>query len=328
MKPKLFPKALVTGATGVIGPDLVKRLIEGGYKVRALYRRYPEPKCLPDNVEAVQGDITNDETLRAAVKDIDLIFHLAAKGHVANPFSALDADYKRINAEGTHRLVAAAKAANVRRMIYFSTINVYGPGDLKKIYDENSPVKPATMYAETKAQAEELVLSEMPSVVLRLAAVYGPRMKGNYRRLLTSLKNKYFVMVGNGLNRRTLVHVQDVCQAAILAAGQEAVWGRIYNVTDGGIHTFQQIVRAMCSALGRGYPKIRIPQDLVRRTLGFVEDAFQLCGQKAPIGRFSVDKLLEDIAVRGDKIRTELGYRPMFNLETGWKNCVESMTNK
>jgi UDP-glucose 4-epimerase len=279
-------------------------------------------------VEAVQGDINDEESIREGVKDIDVIFHLAAKGHVANPSAILDSEFRYTNIEGTHRLVAAAKTAGVRRMIFFSTINVYGPGDLEKTYDENSPVEPATIYAESKAQAEEVVLSEMPSVVLRLAAVYGPRMKGNYRRLLSALKNRHFVMVGNGLNRRTLVHVQDVCQAAILAAGQEVVLGQIYNVTDGGIHTFQQIVRAMCSALGRGYPKIRISQNSVYRMLGFVEDAFRLFGQKAPIGRFSVDKLLEDMAVRGDKIRTELGYRPIFDLETGWKNCVESMTNK
>jgi UDP-glucose 4-epimerase len=274
-------------------------------------------------VETIRGDITDDETLKDAVKDIHIVFHLAAKLHGINPSSSLYADYRRVNVKGTRQLVAAAKSAGVSRMIYFSTINVYGHSDLKKINNENSPVKPTSIYAKTKAEAEKIVLSEMPSVVLRLAAVYGSRMKGNYQRLLAALKNRYFIMVGVGQNRRTLVYIQDVCQAAILAAGHIAALGQVYNVTDGEIHTFQEVVTVMCSALGRDYPKFRISEYPVRRILGFIEDAFTLFGQKAPIGRFTVDKLIEDLAVSGDRITKELGYQPQFDLEAGWKNCIQ-----
>jgi UDP-glucose 4-epimerase len=150
-------------------------------------------------------------------------------------------------------------------------------------------------------------------------------MKGNYPKLLAALKNRYFLMVGDGQNRRTLVHVQDVCRAAILAAEQEAAVGQTYNLTDGGIHTFQEILRAMCSALGRHLPRARIPESVVRRTMGFVEDAFEFCGRKAPVGRFTVDKLLEDFAVSGDRLMHELAYRPEIDLVTGWKNCIQSL---
>jgi UDP-glucose 4-epimerase len=326
MNPENRQRALVTGATGVIGPHLVKSLVESGFFVRALCRRHCKPRCLPDGVQIVQGDITDDQTLKAAVTDINVIFHLAAKLHQKNPSSSVYADYRRINVIGTHQLVTAAKAAGVSRMIFFSTINVYGHSDLKKIYTEDSPIKPVSVYAETKAEAEKLVLSEMPCVVLRLAAVYGPRMKGNYRRLLSALKNRYFIMVGDSQNRRTLVYVQDVCQAAILAAGDAAALGQIYNVTDGEIHTFQNIVRVMCSALGRDYPKFKISQSFIRQIFGLVEDSFELIGRKAPIGRFTIDKLIEDIAVSGDRITYELGYNPKFDLEAGWKNCVQSMS--
>jgi UDP-glucose 4-epimerase len=318
-------KALVTGATGSIGPSLVKRLLEAGYSVRALSRNPPERGCLPDGVEFFAGDISATMSLEEAVKDVDIVFHLAAKGHVVNPSPTLDTEYRAINVGGTRRLVAAAKKAGVHRMVYFSTINVYGPGDLEKVCDENSPINPVSIYGKTKAEAERIVLSEMRAVVLRLAAVYGPRMRGNYRALLAALKKGSFVMVGNGLNRRTLVHMEDVCQAAMLAAGDSAALGRVYNVTDGEIHTFQEIVRVMCSALGRDYPKFQISGYPVRRILGYVEDTLRLCGQKAPVGRFTVDKLLEDMAVKGDRIQNELGYQPKFELETGWKNCVQRM---
>ena len=318
-------RALVTGATGVIGPDLVKHLTENGYSVRALSRSLADPMIFPDEVETIRGDITDRDTLREAVKNVDVIFHLAAKLHINEPSNDLYEEYKRINIEGTHQLVTAAKAAGVGRLIFFSTINVYGPGDFKKIFDENSPLSPASAYAETKAQAEKVVLSEMPSVVLRLAAVYSPRMKGNYRRLLAALGKRYFLMVGDGQNRRTLVHVKDVCRAAILAAEQRSALGQTYNVTDGEIHTFQKILRVMCSTLGRDYPKIRISENVVRRIIGFVEDAFEFCGQRAPVGRFTVDKLLEDLAVSGDRLINDLEYRPEIDLETGWKNCIQNL---
>jgi len=326
MKSKVLPKALVTGATGVIGPELVKRLIEEGYSVRALCRSHHEPRGIPANVETIRGDITDDKILREAVKNVNIIFHLAAKLHEVKPSPNLRADYRRINIEGTRQLATAAMSAGVGRMIFFSTINVYDSCYQKDIHDENSTVKPSTIYAETKAEAENIVLSEMPSVVLRLAAVYGPSMKGNYRRLLAALRNRSFIMVGTGQNRRTLVHIQDVCQAAILTAAHASALGQVYNVTDGEIHTFQKIVRAICSALERGYPRFRISELQARRIFGFVEDAFELFGQKAPVGRFTVDKLLEDLAVRGDRITKELGYQPQFDLEAGWKNCVQRIS--
>ena len=325
MKLDIRQRALVTGATGVIGPDLVKNLIKNGYSVRALSRSKPDPMYFPDAVETIQGDITDRDTLKESVKNVDIVFHLAAKLHSSNPAPSLYAAYRRDNVLGTRRLVTAAKTAAVRRLIFFSTINVYGPGDFKKVFDENSPLNPASVYAETKAQAERIILSEMPSVVLRLAAVYGPRMKGNYRRLLAALKKRYFLMVGDGRNRRTLVHVQDVCRAAILAAEQEAALGQTYNVTDGEIHTFQEILRVMCSSLGRGCPKLKISENTVRRIMGLLEDAFDFFGQSAPVGRFTVDKLLEDLAVSGDRLIHDLSYRPEIDLETGWKHCIQSL---
>lgn len=319
-------KVLVTGATGMIGPALVKRLLEEGYSVRALARNHPVPGCLPDGVEFVQGDIIDGDALTRAVNGVKIVFHLAAKLHERNPNSQIYADFQRVNVQATRRLATAAKMAGVGRMIYFSTINVYGPGDLQTICDENSPIKPASIYAETKAEAENVVLFEMPTVVLRLAAVYGPRMRGNYGRLLAALKKGYFVMVGNGRNRRTLVYIDDACEAAVLAAGDAAAVGRVYNVTDGAIHSFQEIVNAICSALGRSYPKIRIPSYPVRQLAGVFENAFKCFGKKSPIGRFTIDKLLEDMAVSGDRLKKELGYQAKIDLIKGWQNCVQRMS--
>jgi nucleoside-diphosphate-sugar epimerase len=123
MKDNFRPNALVTGATGMIGPDLIKKLVDRGCCVRALYRSRLEPHILPDSVASIRCDITDDKALTDAVKDIDIIFHLAAKLHINEPSNDLYEEYNRVNVEGTRRLVRAAGSAGVARMVFFSTIN-------------------------------------------------------------------------------------------------------------------------------------------------------------------------------------------------------------
>ena len=157
--------------------------------------------------------------------------------------------------EGTRRLLEASEAAQVRRFVFFSTINVYGHSSVGCALDEQSPLRPESYYAETKVRAEEIVLaSRVPATVLRLAAVYGSRVKGNYARLLAALEQRRYVSIGPATNRRTLVHEQDVAEAALLVAKQARASGRTYNVTDGSTHDLNEIVQAMCLALGRSSP--------------------------------------------------------------------------
>ena len=111
---------------------------------------------------------------------------------------------------------------------------------------ETSEPAPDTIYGRTKLESEEVALHEHPgTTVLRLAAVYGPRMRGNYPLLLKALGKGLPMMIGDGRNRRTLVHVEDVARAAMLVAERDDAIGKVYNVTDGGIHSFDDVARAM-----------------------------------------------------------------------------------
>jgi UDP-glucose 4-epimerase len=337
--------ALVTGASGFIGLQLLQYLVERGYRVRALLRPsslsvvkaagfdYSEVKAgsfdneslgtvLPRSAEIVQGDIIDHDTLRRAVANVDVIFHLAAQLHIDRPSPAMQSETVRINVEGTRRLVEVARAARVGRFIFFSTINVYGPSRSNELLTEDSPLHPDSLYAETKIQAEQLALAQLPTVVLRLAAVYGAGMKGNYVRLVNALRKKRFVMIGAGSNRRTLIHHQDVCKAAVLAAETSCALGQTYNVSDGQVHTLQEIIGAICKGLDRSLPRFHLPIGLVRWTAGFLEAGMSVVGHKSPICRAMVDKIVEDIAVSGDKIRRQLGFQPDYFLDRGWRQTV------
>lgn len=320
---------LVTGATGAIGPSLVQALLAEGCAVRALARAAPPAGLLPPLVDVVIADLEDHAALVRAVADVDVVFHLAAKLHVVNPGPELDAEYVRVNVDATRKLVEVARQSGVGRLVFFSTISVYGASH-GRLLTEESPLAPETIYASTKRDAEAMVLGarsasgEPFGVVLRLAAVYGARVKGNYRRLLEALARRRFVPVGAGRNRRTLVHEDDVARAAMLVAAGGAAAGQVFNVTSGQIDTLDQIIDAMCRALGRRRPAIALPEAPVRLAARAADAVLRRVGRRAVICA-ALDKYVEDVAVDGARLRRQLGFVPAVTLDEGWRRTVESL---
>ena len=325
-----MPKILVTGATGALGPTVVRAMQNANLTLCILAIDAPKPGLLSPTVETHLGDITDVNAVQAAMLGVDAVVHMAALLHIVDPPPSLRPQYERINVEGTRTVVDAALKAGVQRLVFFSTIAVYGYGQGRLLTEENTP-HPDTFYAETKLAAEQIVLTARRAdcqplgVVLRLGAVYGARIKGNYQRLVRALARKRFLPVGKGENRRTLVYDKDVARAVLLALQHPAAAGRVYNVTDGEVHTVNQINQAIYTALGRTLPGLFVPVAPVRAAAGIVEDAARLLRRQSPIGRATIDKYTEDVAVDGQRIQTELGFRPAYNLSTGWGDAVQEM---
>lgn len=321
---------LVTGATGTVGPCVVQALKQEGFRIRTFSADAPAPGMLPENVEMTIGDVTDRMAVRAAMQGVDAVVHLAALLHVVHPSPEIFEKYEHINVGGTENIVESAIEAGVNRVVLFSTIAVYGASN-GKVLNEMSPVHPETIYARTKLAAEQIVLNarnddDRPlGTVLRLGAVYGSRIKGNYERLVHALACHRFVPIGNGLNRRTLIYDRDVARAALLAVKHPAAAGQIFNVTDGKFHTLNEIIRAICSALGRKPPRISLPVGPVRAAVGLFEAGYHLVGIKPVINKGMVDKYTEDIAVEGKLIQQELGFVPQYDLQTGWDETIRQM---
>ncbi len=149
-------RALVTGATGMIGPALVNQLLaenwtrQNYWPAVHLIRRF-----LRSAVERFNGDIVDLDSLRPAMDGVDVVFHLAAKLHLNNPSPNQSEEYRRINVDGAMNVARAALDAGVKRMVHFSTISVYGPSFGSTPYTESSTLNPQSLYAETKMQSEE-----------------------------------------------------------------------------------------------------------------------------------------------------------------------------
>ena len=100
---------------------------------------------------------------------------------------------------------------------------------------------------------------------------------------------------------------------------------QVYNVSDGHFHTLNEIIFTICQALGRNPPRLSLPVGPVRLAAGMLEDAGRMIGFKSPVGRATIDKYTEDIAVDSRRIQTELGFRPQYGLIAGWRETVHEM---
>ena len=320
----------MTGATGAIGPATVQALLDAGVDVRAFgrldrVRDHPDrwPGWLP-RVELASGDLTRPDTIAAAMPGIDVVVHLAGILHVANPPPEEERRYRAINVDGTRHLAEAAAAAGVRRLVLASTTTVYGPTAGQAASEDTAPA-PDSWYAESKLEAERVARSigrqsGLEIVILRLSAVYGPRVRGNYRRLLRAMAHGRYVSMGSGRNRRSLVADADAARAFALAARHPAAAGQIFNVADGPTHAVDEILGAMAAAVGRRRPGWQSRTGLAR----IAAAADGIIGARRGL-RPSVDRYLEESSVDASRIHDVLGFRPEFDLDAGWRMTAEAL---
>jgi len=313
--------ALVTGATGSCGPALVHQLLNAGYNVRTLGRTKPNG-ALPADIQHIAGDINDQAAVKASVQGVDVVFHLAAMLHIENPSGDLAQQYQRINVQGGQTVALAAAEAGVKRFIYFSTVKVYGIEQRDPV-NERCAVQPKTMYAESKLQGERAVcaVDGLETTILRLSVIYGPRLKGSWRRLVRAIQKGIFVPVGNLKNVHSLTYVDDMAAAAMLTAEHPAAAGQVFNLVGYEAPTLEEILSAIYHALGKSMPPIRIPASMAKLGIQAADTGFRLIGKQLPFNPEAIDQLVKDEAYSNSSLRS-IGFRPATSLVEGWKQSV------
>ncbi len=155
-----------------------------------------------------------------------------------------------------------------------------------------------------------------------MAAVYGPRVKANYARLLRALARGRYMPIGPGTNVRTMVFEDDVAEAAAIIGEGPPTSSRLYNLTDGGVHSLTEIVAAMSAALGRRPPAWSLPAPLIRGGASTLHALMRLAGRRSPVTPQMIDKLQENVAVSGERLIRESTFRPRYDLAAGWREVV------
>ena len=333
---------LVAGGTGFIGGWLVAALRERGARVRVLVRgpgtgdRGPVAGAFSPlagegwdegMVETRLGDLSDPASLARACAGMDTVLHAAGFAHADATLPGFAARHWTVNAEGTFHLLDAAVAAGVRRFIFLSSVKAAGePGP--RCVDERWDAPPETPYGRAKRAAEERVLAAggaaaIQAVNLRLALVYGPGMKANLSRLIAAVQRGWCPPLPETGNRRSLVHVADVAQAALLAAAHPAASGKTYLVTDGRPYSGRELYLTIRRALGYSTPRWAVPASVLYGAAALADGALWLTGRRDRPARTALDKLLGWACYNSTRIRTELGYRPVWTLERALAERLE-----
>jgi len=231
---------LVTGGAGYVGAVLVPKLLARGYRVKVLDLYLFGDDVLPKRaagLEEIRGDIRNQELLRASLRDVDAVIHLACISN--DPSFELDPGLsKSINYDAFEPLVAIARSSGVRRFVYASTSSVYGVSDQPDVTEEH-PLVPLTDYNKYKGMCEPILdryrAPEFTTVTIRPATVcgYSPRLRLDLTvNILTShaVSNRRITIFG-GAQKRPNIHIEDVTDLYVdlLAMPADPLEGEIFN---------------------------------------------------------------------------------------------------
>jgi len=303
-------KALVTGGGGFIGSHLVSALNKRGDQVRILCRR-DYPHLARSGVEVHRGDVADARTVAAACRDVDIVFHVAAKAGV---WGSRESFY-RPNVTGTQNIIAACRACRVPKLVF--------TGSPSAVFD-NYPDAYESHYAQTKALAEQRVRRAngpgLLTVSLRPHLVFGPGDPHLLPRLLARARQGRLVQVGDGLNRVDLSFIDDVVSAHLLAAEALApgspVAGAGYFITQGEPVLLWPWIGSLLARVGLKGPKRRVSLSTARRLGGVLESTYRLLKIRSepPITRFVAAELALDHYYSIAKARRDFGFAPQLSM--------------
>jgi UDP-glucose 4-epimerase len=317
-------RALVTGGTGFIGRRLCTALGARDVRVRASART---PVSGPWE-ELVPLNLADGSSVSSVMTGIDTVFHLAARVHASDDNRA-DSAHWEVNAEGTRRLLRAARDAGVKRFVYFSSVKAVGePGDA--CADEAFDAPPETAYGRSKRAAEGFVTEAgqdgaLHVSILRPSLVYGRGCKGNVARMLSAVRRGLFPPLPEVRNRRSLVHVDDVVTAAILAAISAPAHGGVYILTDGEAYSTRRIYEAMCHAVDRGPASWTVPVSALRIAARGTKLLSRIGLPYVPFRSSTPDRLLSSAWYTSERVRSDLGWKSKRTLEEALPEMVQDM---
>lgn len=252
---------LVTGGAGFIGSHLCHRLLSDGHAVRVLDSLWSGKRDnLPEGVDFLEADLRDQGALARAVRDIDFVFHEAAIASVT--FSVEQPLVEQeVNVVGTLRLLEAARAAGVRRLVFAASAAAYGNDPTVPKREDMRPV-PASPYGLSKVAGEYYcrVYAEvfgLETVCLRYFNIFGPRQDPSspYSGVISifidrMLRGEAPTIYGDGEQSRDFTYVDDVVQANLLACQAPRAAGEVYNVGCQRCITIKELVEHLNTVIG------------------------------------------------------------------------------
>jgi len=309
-------RVLVTGAGGFIGSHLSERLVKEGAEVRALVHYnalgthgWLDHSPLHDDMEIFAGDICDRDSVHLAMKNRDIVFHLAAL--IAIPYSyRVPFSFVRVNIEGTLNALNVARELDIERLIHTSTSEVYGTARYVPI-DEEHPLQGQSPYSASKIGADKMAEAfhlsfGLPVVILRPFNTFGPRQSDRavIPTIITQCLHGKSVHLGSLSPTRDLNYVSNTIDGYLLAAGAANVEGQVINLGSGKEISIGELAKLIAELTG-------VSVEIISEE------------QRARPDRSEVHRLLAD----NDRAWELLGWKPAVSLRDGLKSTITWIRN-
>jgi NAD dependent epimerase/dehydratase len=309
-------KVLVTGADGFIGSHLTEMLVRGGYGVKALslYNSFnhwgwlEEIDCV-GQIEVLNGDVRDPYYCKSILRDVDVVYHLAAL--IAIPYSYVAPDsYVDTNIKGTLNICQAALDHGVQRVIHTSTSEVYGSARYVPI-DEAHPLQPQSPYSATKIGADAIAMSfhnafQLPVTVARPFNTFGPRQSARavIPTMITQIASgTRMIRLGDPTPTRDFNYVSDTCRGLVALAECDAAVGETANI--GSNYEI---------SIGDVFDLVR---ELMQADVEWEEDEQRIRPEKSEVQRLWCDNT---------KIEELAGFKPQVSLREGLIKTIDWIT--
>jgi dihydroflavonol-4-reductase len=321
-------RIFITGATGFIGTQVVRRLADGPYKLRCLVRKAGSPELRKANAEEIVGSITDEAALRAGLQGSDCLINLVAVYSFWVPDKRV---YRQVNVEGTRLLMQLALETHIRKVVHVSSVAVFGK-PTQGTFDESTPVGPTrfSQYARTKHEGDLIAWKmyeeqRLPLVVVYPAAVLGandPKATGEFIQRL--IAREYPATMFDEMVF-PWVYVRDVAEIIVRALEKEDNLGEKYLAVGENL-SFGEVNRMVSEFSGVALPRFQLPSPLAFVTAAFLTAVANLT-KRPPLWGLSLDQLRvmrNGVKADGSKATRELGvtYTP---IKEAVREAVESI---
>lgn len=293
-------KLLFTGASGFLGRCVMPKLS----------KQYEVVTCGITSDDKIKANLAKE--LPALDKHYDIVLHACGKAHMVPKTEEEKQAFYDVNYQGTVNLCEGLeKVGAPKAIIFVSTIAVYGCEDGGELIEETHPLNGNSPYAKSKIMAEEFLINwcekhNVTLAIIRPSLLAGKDAPGNLGAMVKGIKKGYYVNIGGGKVQKSIMIAEDIANLVPLLAEK----GGIYNVCDDGQPTFGQISASVARQLGKRKP-LSIPL-WIAKGLAIVGDCL---GKKSPFNSYKLQKMTKSLTVSNEKIKRELGWKPMDVLE-------------
>ncbi len=311
--------AVVTGANGFIGSHLVDHLVGLGCRVNALVRKTSDLKWLRPSpqVRLHTADLTQPSSLNDCLREAEYVFHCAGLTRAKTR-----GEFFKVNADACEPFYKACAdhGKRIKAVVHLSSLAAVGPGTYEKPIDETSPCRPLTHYGKSKLAGEEIARSyssSLPIIIIRPPVVYGPREK-NFFDYLKTVGKGWDVRIGKARKELSLIYCLDLARAMAESALRPDREDNIYFVTDGDIHSWEDVAGTVAKILNVRPRTIIIPEKFLFFTACLMEGLAWLSPKPALIDRQrTLDICQSSWTASPKKFFNDYNFKPQYDLQRG-----------